>query len=106
MDRNARREFRARFLAWLRTHVEHEQADNLYYHLGDLLDACANVVQLIEEMPSAVSDEEMPAGIRHILAALSHELLEHIPEHSTAVRDDLLSWRLAAFEDAEKRGQL
>lgn len=105
MTSDPRKAFRAHFLEWLRTQRPTEQADRLYYHLGDLRDACADVARLIEELPHS-DPAEISGVLRKSLATLSGQLFDHIPQHTREIEADVIEWRDKLYSEAEDRGEL
>jgi hypothetical protein len=105
MSIEQRRESRESLLLWLRDQLPVEQADRLYYHLGDLREAFAKVVKIIDDLPSSGNSKSGEA-FRKPLADLAGELQHHIPAHLAEVAPDLDAWRNQVYEEAERRGEL
>lgn len=105
MSIELRRESRESLLQWLRDQLPVDQADRLYYHLGDLRDAFAKVVQIIDDLPSSGTSKSGEV-LRKALADLTGELQHHIPAHLADVAPDLEAWRDRVYEEAERRGEL
>lgn len=96
-------EKRQRFREWLTSYVHVDDARVLYVHLADIRDACANVVHLIDLLPT--QSVQQAAG-RAMLAELRGELSDHLPAHLNEVKSTFDRVVTAVFEGADERGEL